>query len=201
MRQRQLGRDANIDRTQRRASFKRRVRARMAKTGERYGAARRVLIEQATDGRRRTWAADPEFAVGPGEFGLNGLDFGADDTLFVVNYAQGELYRIPVEAGGEAGQVELLEVAPGLSFPDGMKRRSPDQLLVVEGGIAADSLIDVAGNAASTTLVIEGLDSPTTAAIVGSDAWVVEGQLDHLFGADPAPPTLPFTVVRVALPR
>jgi hypothetical protein len=44
----------------RQASFKRRVRARMAKTGERYGAARRVLIEQATDGRRRTWAADPE---------------------------------------------------------------------------------------------------------------------------------------------
>lgn len=42
-------------------SFKRRIRARMAKTGERYGAARRVLIEQAT-GRRRVWVATPELS-------------------------------------------------------------------------------------------------------------------------------------------
>ena len=41
-------------------TFKRRVRARMAKTGERYGAARRVLIDQAGNARGRTWAAEPE---------------------------------------------------------------------------------------------------------------------------------------------
>jgi hypothetical protein len=41
-------------------SFKRRIRARMAKTGERYGAARRVLIEQAGTGGGRTWVAEPE---------------------------------------------------------------------------------------------------------------------------------------------
>jgi hypothetical protein len=41
-------------------SFKRRIRARMADTGEKYGAARRVLIEGA--GRRDTpvWVSDPE---------------------------------------------------------------------------------------------------------------------------------------------
>ncbi len=41
-------------------SFKRRVRARMAKTGERYGAARRALIGPArlTDGRG--WVSQPE---------------------------------------------------------------------------------------------------------------------------------------------
>ncbi|MDP9071405.1 MAG: hypothetical protein M3N68_09010, partial [Actinomycetota bacterium] len=44
----------------RQESFKRRIRARMEKTGERYGAARRVLVEQASTGRRRTWAAEPE---------------------------------------------------------------------------------------------------------------------------------------------
>ena len=41
-------------------TFKRRVRARMAKTGERYGAARRVLIDRAGNTRGRTWAAEPE---------------------------------------------------------------------------------------------------------------------------------------------
>ena len=39
-------------------SFKRRVRARMAKTGEKYGAARRVLIEHGGGGR--DWASQPQ---------------------------------------------------------------------------------------------------------------------------------------------
>ena len=41
-------------------SFKRRIRARMRKTGERYGAARRALIDQAPTPPGRTWAASPE---------------------------------------------------------------------------------------------------------------------------------------------
>lgn len=40
-------------------SFKRRVRARMEKTGEKYGAARRSLIERSS-ATGRTWAAEPE---------------------------------------------------------------------------------------------------------------------------------------------
>lgn len=48
-------------------SFKRRIRARMTETGERYGAARRILLEQAdrrtasTDDApgRRVWVSDP----------------------------------------------------------------------------------------------------------------------------------------------
>ena len=40
-------------------TFKRRIRERMAKTGERYTAARRVLVTQAST-RRRTWASEPE---------------------------------------------------------------------------------------------------------------------------------------------
>ncbi len=41
-------------------SFKRRIRARMAKTGERYLAARRALIEKAGGERRRPWVSEPE---------------------------------------------------------------------------------------------------------------------------------------------
>lgn len=46
----------------RQEAFKNRIRTRMAKTGERYGAARRVLIEQAKDRRRRVWAAQPQMS-------------------------------------------------------------------------------------------------------------------------------------------
>jgi hypothetical protein len=41
-------------------SFKRRIRARMAATGEKYGAARRVLLEQAASRAGRDWASEPE---------------------------------------------------------------------------------------------------------------------------------------------
>jgi hypothetical protein len=47
----------------RQESFKRRIRSRMSKTGERYAAARRVLIEQAENAqrqRRRAWVSAPE---------------------------------------------------------------------------------------------------------------------------------------------
>lgn len=40
-------------------SFKRRIRERMARTGEKYGAARRVLLEQATTRDAHAWASDP----------------------------------------------------------------------------------------------------------------------------------------------
>lgn len=43
-------------------SFKRRVRTRMEKTGERYVAARRVLIEQASSVSGRVWVAPPELS-------------------------------------------------------------------------------------------------------------------------------------------
>ncbi len=44
------------------AAFKKRIRERMAKTGERYSAARRVLIEQAAtrDSDARIWVSQPE---------------------------------------------------------------------------------------------------------------------------------------------
>jgi hypothetical protein len=41
-------------------SFKRRIRARMAKTGEKYNAARRALIEQTRGRDSRGWVSAPE---------------------------------------------------------------------------------------------------------------------------------------------
>lgn len=42
------------------ASFKLRIRERMARTGERYAAARRVMLEQAARRSGRIWHAEPE---------------------------------------------------------------------------------------------------------------------------------------------
>lgn len=45
-------------------SFKRRIRERMAETGEKYGAARRVLIEQSAARDPRAWVSQPEQSDG-----------------------------------------------------------------------------------------------------------------------------------------
>lgn len=45
----------------RQETFKRRVRARMEKTGEKYGAARRALIDKAGSGTR-VWVSQPEMS-------------------------------------------------------------------------------------------------------------------------------------------
>lgn len=46
----------------RQESFKRRIRERMAKTGERYVAARRVLLEQSTRQGDRDWISEPSMS-------------------------------------------------------------------------------------------------------------------------------------------
>jgi hypothetical protein len=46
----------------RQETFKRRIRQRMEKTGERYGAARRALIERSAGDAERNWIAEPELA-------------------------------------------------------------------------------------------------------------------------------------------
>ena len=64
-------------------SFKRRIRERMAKTGERYAAARRVLLEQAaSQNRRRVWHAEPEMS---NEAIINGTGRGWDDWCDLID--------------------------------------------------------------------------------------------------------------------
>jgi hypothetical protein len=46
----------------RQETFKRRIRERMEKTGERYGAARRALIEKSAAGSGRQWVSEPEMS-------------------------------------------------------------------------------------------------------------------------------------------
>lgn len=43
-------------------SFKRRIRERMAKTGERYGAARRALISHVADPAAQGWVSQPDLS-------------------------------------------------------------------------------------------------------------------------------------------
>jgi sugar lactone lactonase YvrE len=167
-------------------------------------AGARVLRVQAADMEMdtmaETWATDPDFVVGMGEFGLNGIAYDDDTSLYVVNFQQGELHRITIEGNGDAGTITPITVDTGpLANPDGMKWTGNGELLVIEGGLAALSRVTLNGDTASTVVLTDGFDVPTTFALIEGSAWVAEGQLDHFTGADRNPPEPPFVVTRVEL--
>ena len=167
-------------------------------------AGGRVMRVRADDLGRdtpaQTWATDPDFAVGMGEFGLNGIAYDDDASLYVVNYQQGELHRIAIEGNGDAGAITAITLDAPLVYPDGMKWMGDGELLVIEQGLSAISRITLDGDSASAEIVADGFDVPTTFALIDGSAWIAEGQLDHLpvLGGDGASEP-PFVVTRVGL--
>lgn len=138
------------------------------------------------------FADDPIFEVDPGQFGLNGIAAVGSD-VYVTNFAGNALYRI------RGGAVTEIQLDRAIAAPDGLELLDDGDLLVVEGNAGKLSRIAIDGDGGRVTEVAAGFDVPSTAAVDGGDLWVVQSQLDHLLGVDPAPPTTPFTVVRAAL--
>src|SRR5688500_1142314 len=89
-------------------AFKRVVRARMAKTGERYAAARRTLIEGATDGHYAEPAAD---AATPSGYRMRGGLHPETATLANVLANQGVVSGVTGEPLTEAA---ILGIGGGL---------------------------------------------------------------------------------------
>jgi hypothetical protein len=68
---------------------------------------------------------------------------------------------------------------------------------MAEGAGSLDR-VTVKGDAVDIETIKDGLDGPTSVALVGQTLWAPEGQLPHLFdAAKNGPPHLPFRVVGV----
>lgn len=89
--------------------------------------------------------------------------------------------------------------------PDGLTALGDGLFLVVEGGGlsagARGALLGVRlnGDAAMVATIAADLNIPTTVAVVGDTAFVVEGQLDHLFDPN-AGPADPYRILAIELP-
>jgi sugar lactone lactonase YvrE len=160
--------------------------------------------DRGGDSPAEIWLSDPSFVVPPGAFGLNGIA-AVDDHLYFVSYAKGTLHRVGVAADGAPVGLAEIELDRPLTSLDGIEAKGSRTLYVAENpvfdGIEHSDLvrIDLVGDRGTVQVAARYLDGPTTFARVGRNAWVAEGQLDHLFGIDPAPPLLPFRVVRAPL--
>ena len=142
----------------------------------------RILILKSGETALEPWIVSESFE-GDG-FNLNGIAL-INGGIDVTKYNSGELFRIPIRPDGSAGDIISIPLLRPLQAPDGLTVRSSSELLVVEGSGRLTSIRLKDGRAVLETLR-EGLDVPTTVAISGSVAWVVEGQLDHYFQPDDA---------------
>jgi len=164
-------------------------------------AAPNVLRLPARGTTFEVFASSPQFLPPKaGSAGLDGIAFGGDGNLYVTTYAAGGLFRIDVDRG-QAGRVTQLHGA-SLTLPDGLRPLGRRSFLLVEGGGTLDR-VDVEGDGFKAAPIRSGFRVPTSVTLVGSTAWVSEGQLSFFF--DPSrkgqSPALPFRIYAVPLSK
>jgi sugar lactone lactonase YvrE len=104
--------------------------------------------------------------------GVDGITF-LNGTLYVNNVISNNLYRIPVDAAGKAGQPVDIWMDQPVKGPDGM-RAANGKLFVAENGSGKISAITVNGDKASVTMIKEGLKTPTAVEPAGDTLWIAE---------------------------
>jgi hypothetical protein len=105
-------------------------------------------------------------------YGIDGITF-LNGTLYVNNVFSNNLYRIPVDASGKAGQPVDIWMDQPIKGPDGM-RSANGKLIVAENGSGKISVITVNGDKAKVTVIKEGLNTPTAVEPAGDTIWIAE---------------------------
>jgi len=105
-------------------------------------------------------------------YGIDGITF-LNGTLYVNNVFSNNLYRIPVDAAGKAGEPVDIWMDQPIKGPDGM-RAANGKLIVAENASGKISVITVNGDKASVTSIMEGLNMPTGVEPAGDTIWITE---------------------------
>jgi len=162
--------------------------------------------------RLKKGAAALEVWAGSGAFGHKG---GVLDGISVLGkrvvantLATSKLFSIPIGADGKAGPVVEVKLDREISRPDGMRSFGKSDVLIIEGGNGGRlSRIALSGDTGKVTTVKEGYpDGPVAVTVVGSTAYVLEGQLAAFMrgpaagAAPPEPKPFKATAVQVGKP-
>ena len=144
------------------------------------------------------WSHDAALApLTASGFGANGIAWDGATGLYATNFEANQIVHLAITADGSAGPATALTVSTPLSGPDAVRLLDAHTLLVVEQ--AGGKLTQIALPDGTASPLATGLAAPTSVTVHASTAWVTEGQLGHILGTVPGPPTLPFDLARVAL--
>jgi glucose/arabinose dehydrogenase/mono/diheme cytochrome c family protein len=148
------------------------------------------------------WAGNGGF--GPKGGVLDGISV-LGNHLYVNTLETNKLFTVPIDADGKAGTITEMKLDRAVHNPDGMRSFGKDSVLIVEGGgkgwLSRIKIADDSGQV--TPLKGSYPDGAVSVTVVGTTAYVLEGQLDALFGKpDPHRVSKPFhaTAVEVGSP-
>ena len=102
--------------------------------------------------------------------GIDGLAF-MGGVLYVNNVASNQIYRIPMDATGKAGDPVQIWTDQPIKGPDGM-RASADRLFISENRNGRASMLTINGDIAHVTPVKEGLTQTTALDVAGDTLWM-----------------------------
>jgi hypothetical protein len=104
--------------------------------------------------------------------------------VIVNTLTTGKIFSVPIKPDGKAGAISEVTLNRPILEPDGMRSFGRDGVLVVESGAPGRlSRVKIQGNTGVVSTVKEGYpDGPVSVAVTGTTAYVLEGQLDALFG-------------------
>lgn len=130
------------------------------------------------------------------------------DRVLVNALVTSKLYAVPIGADGAAGKAVEIKTDRVVERPDGMRSFGASDLLVAEGGGAGRlTRVTLAGDTGKAVTLKEGFpDGPVAVTVVGTTAYVLEGQLALMMNPpkpDAAvPPAKPYkaTAVEVGQP-
>jgi hypothetical protein len=119
--------------------------------------------------------------------------------------ATSKLFSVPIQSDGKAGTVVEVKLDRDISRPDGMRSFGKSDVLIIEGGSGGRlSRIALSGDTGKVTTLKEGYpDGPVAVTVVGTTAYVLEGQLMAMMrrpgDTSPPPDPKPFKATAVEL--
>lgn len=157
----------------------------------------RIYVLRPGSSALAVFSADPALAPSmTSGFGADGIVWDGDAALLVNLFSDSRLLRVQIRPDGSAGDITPITVTPVLQNPDGMRLLDAKTVVLVEGA-GRITQVSINGAAATSKVLADGLDSPTSLAVTKGAYWITEGQLGHFLGLVAGPPTLPFQVRRV----
>lgn len=128
--------------------------------------------------RLKPGAAGPEmFSDDRTLYGIDGITF-IGDSLYENNVIFNKLYRVPMDAGGNAGKPVDIFMDKPIKGPDGM-RAANGKLFLTENGAGKIDMLTLSGDTAKITTLQEGLATPTAIEPAGDTLWYGERAADR----------------------
>ena len=109
--------------------------------------------------------------------GIDGITF-LNGVMYENNVIFNKLYRVPVDANGNAGKPVDIWTDKPIKGPDGM-RAAGNKLFLTENGAGKVDAVTIDGDTAHITVLQQGLATPTAIEPAGDTLWYGERAADR----------------------